>query len=213
MRNNNTFEAWEKLHVDLAGPWKTQCRQNKSSKTVDFQSLVLTIVDHVTGHPELVPIHNKTSELIAKKLDIAWFCRYPRCKEITHDNGGEFIGEPFQESLHSHSVKSTPTTVKNPQANAIVERLHLTLADVLRMSVFEEDNWWLEVEHTLQSIAWAFRTTVSSALPHSPGTLAFNYDMIMQTKVKVDWELVKKLKWSNMIKNNAKENSQRTNHR
>ena len=173
---------------------------------------MLTIVDYATGYPELVPIHNKTSEHVAKRLDMTWFCRCPRCKEITHDNGGEFIGEPFQEMLHSYGIKSTPTTVKNPQANAIVERLHLTLADVLRMSVFEGDNWWLEVEHTLQSIAWAFRTTVPSTLPHSPGSLAFNYDMIMQTKVKVDWELIKKLKWTNMMKNNTKENSQRTNH-
>ena len=80
------------------------------------------------------------------------------------------------------------------------------------MSVFEGDNCWLEIEHKLQSIAWAFRTTISSTLPHSPGTLAFDYDTIMQTKVKVDWELIKKLKHNNMAKNNAKENSQRTNH-
>ena len=58
-----------------------------------------------------------------------------------HDNGGKFIREPFQELLHSYSVKSTPTAIKNPQANAIIEYLHLTLADVLHMSVFEGDNW------------------------------------------------------------------------
>ena len=34
----------------------------------------------------------------------------------------------------------------------------------------------------------------------------------MQMKVKVDQELIKKLKWDNMIKNNTKEKSQRTNH-
>ena len=33
----------------------------------------------------------------------------------------------------------------------------------------------------------------------------------MQTKVKVDWELIKKLKLNNMIKNNDEENRQRMN--
>ena len=98
---------------------------------------MITIIDHVTDYPELLPIHNETLELIAKKLGMVWFYRYPRCKDITHGNEGEFVGEPFQKLFHSHGVKSTPTKVKNPQANAIIELLHLTLADVLRMSVFE----------------------------------------------------------------------------
>ena len=34
----------------------------------------------------------------------------------------------------------------------------------------------------------------------------------MQTKVKINYDLIKKLKWTSMMKNNAKENSQRTNH-
>ena len=88
LQENNKFEAWEKLHVDLARPCKIQCRQRKSSKRVDFKLQVFTIIDHVTGYPELVSIDNKTSELIARKLDMVWFCHYPRCKEITHDNGG-----------------------------------------------------------------------------------------------------------------------------
>eukprot|EP00957_Ditylum_brightwellii_P054483 4128334-Ditylum_brightwellii.AAC.1 len=62
--------------------------------------------------------------------------------------------------------------------------MHLTIGDMLRMTVFEGDNWWFEMNYTLQAIAWALRTTVPSTIPYSPGTLAFNYDMIMQTKVK-----------------------------
>ena len=109
------------MHVDLSGRWKSQHCQSKSSKTIDFKLQIFTIIDHVTGYPELVPIQNKTSELIANELGMVWFCRYPRCKEVTHDNGGEFIGDPFQELLHSCGVKSTPITVENPQVNAIVE--------------------------------------------------------------------------------------------
>ena len=65
---------------------------------------------------------------------------------------------------------------------------------------------------TLQTIAWAFRTTIPPTTPHSPGALACNYDMIMQTKVKVDWERIKKLRANNMLKNNIKENKSRAHH-
>ena len=90
--------------------------------------------------------------------------------------------------------------------------MYLTLGDILRMSVFEGDNWWFELDHTLQSVAWAFRTTIPSTIPYSPGTLALNHDMIMQTKTRVDWNLIKKLRWKNMMQNNNKENKQRINH-
>ena len=34
--NNNTFKEWEKLYIDLVGPWKIQYCKSKSSKTLDF---------------------------------------------------------------------------------------------------------------------------------------------------------------------------------
>ena len=131
---------------------------------------------------------------------------------MVHDNGGEFTGCEFQELLHSYGIQPVPTTVKTPTANAEVERIHLTKGDVLRMKVFEGDEWWEELDLALQAIAWAFRTNIPSTLDYSPGTMAFQHDMIMQTKVYVDWELIKRRKKENMIKNNEKENKDRLEH-
>ena len=50
-----------------------------------------------------------------------------------HDNGGEFLGQEFLEVLTQYGIKDVLTTVKNPQANAICERMHQTVADVLRV--------------------------------------------------------------------------------
>jgi transposase InsO family protein len=44
------------------------------------------------------------------------------------DNGGEFIGWEFIQMLRLHQIKDVPTTVKNPQANAICERMHQTVS-------------------------------------------------------------------------------------
>mmetsp|Transcript_5670 Transcript_5670/g.8319 ORF Transcript_5670/g.8319 Transcript_5670/m.8319 type:complete len:132 (+) Transcript_5670:3599-3994(+) len=90
--------------------------------------------------------------------------------------------------------------------------MHLMIGDMLRMMVFEGDDWWFEMNYTLQAIAWMLRTTVPSTIPYSPSTLAFNYNMIMQTKVKVGWKLIKKKRQENMLKSNIKENKAQIEH-
>jgi len=59
---------------------------------------------------------------------------------------------------------------------------------------------------TLQTVAWAVRSTISTATRHSPGQLAFNHDMIMQTAIKVNWELVKQRKRELAVIANDREN-------
>eukprot|EP00957_Ditylum_brightwellii_P129486 9877131-Ditylum_brightwellii.AAC.1 len=85
-----------------------------------------------------------------------------------------------------------PTIVKNPQAGLIVECMHLSIGYMLQMTVFKGNNWWFKMNYTLQVIVWVLRTTVPSIIQYIPGTLVFDYDMIMQTKVKVDWGQIKK---------------------
>ena len=51
------------------------------------------------------------------------------------------------------------------------------------MMAFEGDDWWVELDYTLEAMSWAFRTTIPSTITYSPHTLVFNYDMIMQAKV------------------------------
>jgi len=42
------------------------------------------------------------------------------------------MGSEFQLLLQSYGIKDVATTVKNPQANAVVEQLHQTMANILR---------------------------------------------------------------------------------
>ena len=45
------------------------------------------------------------------------------------------MGHEFRDLLNQLGIKSKPTTVKNPQGNSICERMHKTVADVLRTLV------------------------------------------------------------------------------
>ena len=101
--------------VDLIGPWKL----NINNVEVEFRAL--TVIDFVTNLAELVRIDNKTSAHVALQFKNTWSSRYPMPKHCVYEQGGEFIGFPFQHMLQQHGITGHPTTAKNPQANASCE--------------------------------------------------------------------------------------------
>jgi transposase InsO family protein len=62
-----------------------------------------------------------------------WLSRYPRPQHCTHDQDTDFIGAEFQYMLMRSGIKDVPTTVRNPQANAICEQLHQLIANTLQI--------------------------------------------------------------------------------
>ena len=60
-----------------------------------------------------------------------WLARYPQPSHCTHDNGGEFTVTAFLHMLHVNGIKDVTTTVKNPQNNAICEKLHQLISKTL----------------------------------------------------------------------------------
>lgn len=112
-------------------------------------------------------------------------------KKVICDNGGESVGKEFQELLRSYTVEQVRTTVMNPQSNGIKERMHLTMANMLRTIKFTmkddlEGTWRTEVDAILQAVAWVLRSTVGTTLRHTPANLVFNKDMILNNTVKVN---------------------------
>ena len=88
--------------------------------------------------------------------------------------------------LASDGMGYRATSMKNPQANALIERTHLTMGDKLRTTIFENEDWKSDLYQELQATAWAIRSTMNSTSKHSPSHLALGRDMIFQTKVKVN---------------------------
>ena len=174
----------------------------------------VTVINDATTWPEVVNLEGKTAYHLARKFDSQWLCRYPRPKVVVFDNGGEFIGREFQELLCSYGIECKPTTVLNPQSNGIKERMHLTMADMLRtMTITVHDDldetWRTELEAAMQAIAWALRTTVSAGIKYSPANLALGRDMILNQTVQVNWETIRNRRERKAVQDNARENTTR----
>eukprot|EP00957_Ditylum_brightwellii_P097807 7447771-Ditylum_brightwellii.AAC.1 len=84
--------------------------------------------------------------------------------------------------LQSYGIEKLTTTVKNPRANLVVERVHLMLAEMFWATDFQGQHWRREVDRILQSTAWAMQSTIITTTKYSPGQMIFGRDMIMHAK-------------------------------
>lgn len=201
------YRPWECVHIDLFGPWSFQCLHGKN-----HQICAVSIIDSGLRWVELHEYSSKTSEDISLIFDREWLCRYPRPRMVVFDNGTEFTSE-FHELLESYGIQPKSTTIKNPQTNAVVERVHQTIGDSLRaMNLATRPVDTSSIHGILQSIAWGLRTTFHTALRTSPGQLTFGQDMVIPATYLANWRHIHTRRQKAILYDNARENRSRIDH-
>ena len=136
--------------------------------------MAMTFIDPATGWFEIAELPNKekSSARISQLFNNTWLARYPRLRKVIFDNGSEFKKD-FLPLLHDLAIKPTPASVKNPQANAILERVHQVLDDMLRTKELQKHTFdeidqidpWSEL---LASVAWSICSTHHTTLHYRP---------------------------------------------
>jgi len=205
------YLPWERLCVDLIGPYKIK---RKSGKTLELRCV--TMIDPATGWFEIAEYDDKRSITIANVVEQQWLVRYPRPTLVTLDRGSEFIGEDFKAMMENdYGIKRKVISTRNPQANAIVERAHQTLANLIRAlevqnnPYLDENDPWGGI---LAAAAFAMRSTYHTTLQATPGQLVFGRDMVLNIQHEADWTAIKARKQELIRKNNRIENSKRIPH-
>ncbi len=128
-----------------------------------FEIVVLPVVTwlhrQTVNGKELLPakeIFDKTLNCIAKLVNKTWLCRYPWCRYLIYNNWSEFKLH-FEYLCKSYGIKRKPTTVKNLQANAILECMHQVLRQMLRTAEIDmaESVTPNDIDVFLDNAAWA----------------------------------------------------------
>ena len=101
--------------------------------------------------------------------------------------------------MYSNSI-----SVRNPQANAIVERV---------LSPFKIQEMDLNIDVTRKgnpsSTMFAIQPMVHTTTQHTPSQLVFGRDAILDINQEANWQLIKQCKQALMNKGNQKENHNR----
>ena len=157
------------MAVDLIGPWTVTVND------VELEFKALICIDPVTNLAEAIQIQNKTSRHVADQFRNYWLSKYPKPNKCIQDNVGEFIGAPFLELLQAAGIQSRPTTVKNPQANAICKRLYLTMGNILTRTNPPNDEKQAEqiIDNALATCIHVTQSAINQTMQTSPRALVF----------------------------------------
>jgi hypothetical protein len=187
---------WHSIAVNTIGPWIIPQLPHSLTSIEPTTLQALTIIDLNMHFMEIVALKNKESITIACSLNQVWLCRYPHPVDCLHDNGTEFVSAKFQELLQSYGIRSKLTTVKNPQANHILEQTHQVIGNLLHSShlVAQDLNTVSAQQELLMPVMRAINTTFHTTLKASPAQLAFNNDMILPTFFAANWYAINNCK-------------------
>jgi hypothetical protein len=134
-------------------------------------------------------IFDKSSNQIARLVNKIWLCRYPQCHHLIYDNGLEFKLH-FETLCDSYGIKRKPTTIKNPQANAICERIHQVLGTMVHTSEIDmtKSDEPADIDTFIDNAAWAICSTYHTVLKASPGAAIFGCNMLFDMPFLADWK-------------------------
>jgi hypothetical protein len=138
----------------MCGPHRTIHPQSEDKTVIDF--MCITMIDPATSWFEFAELQisqpseldipmgakghkgngkhiqqkqqyfDKSSSTVGYLVNKTWFSRYPHSQYIIYNNGSAFKLQ-FETLCDSYGLKHKPTSVKNPQANAILECVHQTI--------------------------------------------------------------------------------------
>ena len=169
---------WEFLCIDMIGPYKI-ARKGKTP----LELWCVTMIDPATGWFEIKQVPGtKRADVVSNVVEQAWLNRYPWPQKVILDRGTEFMAEFTKMIELEYGIKKKPITKRNPQANAIVERVHQTIGNMIRTfevqdidDLDEEDPW----SGILTAVAFAVRATIHTTTRATPMQLVFGRNAML----------------------------------
>ena len=124
-------------------------------------------------------------------MNMTWFGRYPCCQYIIYDNRSKF-NLHFKALCESFGIKRKPTSVKNPQVNAILEHVHQVVMVMLHTAEIDMADLVAasDIDTFLTNVAWALFSTYHTVLKASPGAAIFGWDILFNIPFLADWNKI-----------------------
>lgn len=138
----------DRLHVDILGPFPVSSSGNK---------YILVIGDQFTRWVEAFPVPDQCAETTANRVVYDFIARFSAPLELHTDQGRNFESFLFQNVCKLLQISKTRTTPYHPASNRQVERFSLTLLQMIRCYVDQNQRNWDEHLSLLHSKNWSVK--------------------------------------------------------
>ena len=160
----------------------------------------------------MAQIPNKTAAEIADITKKTWLTCYPLPQWIVFDCGTEFMAELSKMCQNEYGLKRKPITTRNPQSNAIIERIHKTIGNIICTfdvsNIVNNNPWYGILAATIFVVCENYHTTLKA----SPMQLVFGRGDILNIKHVAYWKHIWQRKQEQINRNNKRKNMCRNNH-
>ena len=167
MKTMNMGAPWERMGIDIVGPFPRSARGNK---------YMLTVIDHFTKWAEAFPIANHEATTVSRIMVEQVFARFGVPLQILSDRGSEFESNLFGELCRVMGTDKIRTTAYKPSTNGAIERLHRSLNAMIGKCVDLQQKYWCEQVPIVMAAVWASR---HEATGYSPNFLMFGRELNM----------------------------------
>ena len=143
---------WDTLSIDIVGPLPLDHRHE----------FLIVFVDCYSKYTILIPSSNHTANTVSEALMCHVIPYFGTPRRLLSDRSREFISTIWTKLLRSLGIQQVLTSPDHPECNAINERSHRTLNNMLRARLLEGPS----------SKAWVDKVPVImltlNAMPHEP---------------------------------------------
>lgn len=161
MKQYNVGSPFERIAIDVAGPFPESDRGNKYA---------MVVMDYFSKWPEVYAIPNQEASTISDMLIENWICRFGVPLEIHTDQGRNFESRLFQEIMNRLGIVKTRTTPLHPQSDGMVERFNRTFERHLAKVVSAHQQDW---DQHLPLFLLAYRSAVHETTGQAPSSVIF----------------------------------------
>nr|GEU66810.1 reverse transcriptase domain-containing protein [Tanacetum cinerariifolium] len=113
---------------------------------------------------------------------IDYFTKWIEAKPVATitDNEKQFRDKTLKDWCEKLSIRKRFASVKQPQANGLVERANRSLGEGIKARLDKESNDWIEeISHVL----WVYRTMIKSSNGDTPFSLTYGMEVVFPAKI------------------------------
>ena len=162
------FAQWG---LDIMGPFLAETKQAK---------FLVVAIDYFTKWVEAEPLATITERNVKNFVWKGVICRFGIPRVLISDNGKQFDNGPFRELCGQLNIKNHYLSPRHQQANGQVEVTNWTLLKQIKTWLEGAKSMWVE---ELQSVLWAYRTTVRTPTKETPFKLTFGTEAVIPVEI------------------------------